>query len=170
MTLRYPYNAGAWIAAAVTVAVFAGFMGWFLGLDLGYHQGQRETVARLKPDIEANAANLSALSDRLIRITEAMRIETLASYYGEDHRGKRTASGAPFDPDELTAASPWLPFGSRWRVTRIDTGASVVVTITDRGPHPRLGRGLDLSRAAAAKLGMLRKGVVPVWIEPEVKT
>lgn len=164
--VRIPYGAGAWIAALVTVAVFLLYT--FFIYSAGMEMGERLTTAALKPDIEANAANLSALSDRLIRITEAMRIETLASYYGEDHRGKPMANRAPFDPDELTAASPWLPFGSRWGVTRIDTGASVVVTITDRGPHPRLGRGLDLSRAAAAKIGMLKKGVCAVWMEPEI--
>jgi rare lipoprotein A len=116
--------------------------------------------------VRVNADHISALADRLIYLEDAVTFETLASYYGEDHRGKRTASGAAFDPDEMTAASPWLPFGSRWTVTRIDTGASVTCTITDRGPHVRLGRGLDLSRAAAAQIGMLREGVVAVSMRP----
>jgi rare lipoprotein A len=72
----------------------------------------------------------------------------------------------PFDENKLTAASPWLPFGKRVRVTRTDTGASVIVVITDRGPAPRLGRGIDLSTAAARAIGMLREGIVRVKIEP----
>jgi len=117
-------------------------------------------------DVRINADHISTLADRLIVLEDAVTFKTLASYYGEDHRGRITASGTPFNPDEYTAASPWLPFGSRWTVTRIDTGASVTCTITDRGPHVRLGRGLDLSRAAAAKIGMLREGVVAISLRP----
>jgi rare lipoprotein A len=121
----------------------------------------------LEADISANAETLCILSERLTNIQAAVTLETTASYYGESHRGKLTASGTRFNPDELTAASPWLPFGSRWNITRLDNGASVVCTITDRGPAPRLGRGLDLSKAAARKLGMLRTGLVRVRITPE---
>jgi rare lipoprotein A len=114
----------------------------------------------------ANGVKMADLTDRLIFIESASWMETIASYYGEDHRGRITASGKPFNPDELTAASPWLPFGSRWKVERLDTRATVQVVITDRGPAPRLGRGLDLSKAAAVQLGIVRKGLVRVSISP----
>ncbi len=123
-------------------------------------------LRQAEADIRVNADTLAVLGERITILRDAMRIETLASYYGENHRGRLTASGTRFDPDEMTAASPWLPFGSVWLVTRIDTGASVRVVITDRGPHPRLGRGLDLSTAAARELGMLKAGVVAVRMEP----
>ena len=139
---------------------------------VGYRSGyitqlllDRDALAQ---EIDRNAATMSALSDRLIQMESALSLEVLASFYGEDHRGKLTASGTPFNPDEFTAASPWLPFGSRWKVTRISTGQSVTITITDRGPNMRLGRGLDLSRAAAEAIGMIRKGVVRVTIAPEM--
>lgn len=81
-----------------------------------------------------------------------------ASWYGNEHHGRRTASGAIFDQYALTAAMPdRARLGERWRVTY--RGKSVVVTITDLGPHKRLGRIIDLSRGAAAKIGMIEAGV-----------
>jgi rare lipoprotein A len=125
----------------------------------------RDTLSR---EIGVNAATMATLSDRLIYLEQAATIETLASWYGLEHNGRMTASGTVFDSREFTAASPWLPFGSRWRVRRVDTGAEITVEITDRGPHMRLGRGLDLSHAAARKLGIIRDGVVRVSISPAI--
>ncbi len=88
-----------------------------------------------------------------------------ASYYADSLAGNATASGEPYEPSELTAASRDLPFGTRVRVTRVDTGASVVVRINDRGPFGDHGRILDLSRAAAERLDMIRAGVVEVRAE-----
>ena len=139
---------------------------FFAGAKTGYVTQLLLDRDALAQEIDQNAATMSALSDRLIQMESALSLEVLASFYGEDHRGKLTASGTPFNPDEFTAASPWLPFGSRWIVRRIDTGAEVCVTITDRGPAIRLGRGLDLSRAAARELGMLEVGLARVEIRP----
>ncbi|MGF1466046.1 MAG: septal ring lytic transglycosylase RlpA family protein [Sandaracinaceae bacterium] len=88
-----------------------------------------------------------------------------ASYYSDALAGRSTASGEPYDPRALTAASRDLPFGTRVRVTRTDTGASVVVRINDRGPFRDHRRILDLSRAAAEALDMIRAGVVPIEAE-----
>ncbi|MFI8979008.1 septal ring lytic transglycosylase RlpA family protein [Ectopseudomonas khazarica] len=87
-----------------------------------------------------------------------------ASYYGQAHHGKRTASGERFDQHALTAAHRTLPFGTRVRVTNLNNERSVVVRINDRGPFVR-GRIIDLSRAAAERLDMLRAGVVPVRLQ-----
>ncbi len=81
-----------------------------------------------------------------------------ASWYGAWHQGRPTSSGEPFDQNAMTAAHPSLPLGSRVRVTLQDTGRSVVVTINDRLP-PRRWRVIDLSRGAAARLGMVDQGV-----------
>jgi len=88
-----------------------------------------------------------------------------ASYYGDYHHGRKTASGERFDMHELTAAHRTLPFGTRVRVTNLTNGRSVVVRINDRGPFGRKRRIIDLSKAAARKLHMLRAGVVPVQVE-----
>ncbi len=85
----------------------------------------------------------------------------LASWYGgPGWQGRRTAAGTPFNEHQLTAAHATLPLGSRVLVTVPATGRSVVVTITDR-PGTR-SRIIDLSRAAAAKLGILNAGVARV--------
>ena len=79
----------------------------------------------------------------------------MASWYGTDFAGRRTASGEAFDPGEYTAAHRTLPFGSRVRVSR--GGKSVVVRINDRGPFHG-NRVIDLSRAAASDLGLVSAG------------
>jgi rare lipoprotein A len=85
-----------------------------------------------------------------------------ASYYHDSLAGNHTANGEVYDPALLTAANRTLPFGTRLRVTRLDNGLSVIVRVNDRGPFGRKTRVLDLSRAAAQKLQMIRAGVVDV--------
>jgi rare lipoprotein A len=85
----------------------------------------------------------------------------LASYYG---KGETTATGERFDPTAMTAAHRTLPFGTRVRVTRVDTGNSVVVRINDRGPF-KPDRVIDLSEGAAENLGMTSVGLTPVRLE-----
>lgn len=88
-----------------------------------------------------------------------------ASIYADRFEGRETASGAPFRQDELTAASRDLPLGSRIRVTNPRSGHTVHLEVTDRGPFVR-GRILDLSRAAAHRLGIdPRAGLATVRIE-----
>lgn len=89
---------------------------------------------------------------------------TKASWYGGEFHGRRTAGGTRFNAHHLTAAHRSLRFGSKVRVTDLRSGRSVVVRITDRGPYVR-GRGIDLSYAAASRLGMLHRGVARVRIE-----
>jgi rare lipoprotein A len=85
----------------------------------------------------------------------------IASFYSED---TQTASGEKFDANELTAAHPTLPFGTRVRVTDVKTGRSVTVRVNDRGPYVP-GRIVDVSHSAAAELGMLGKGITNVRLD-----
>lgn len=85
----------------------------------------------------------------------------MASYYGDELAGNRTASGEPFDPGKLTGAHRSLPFGSMVRVTNVANGDSVVVRINDRGPFSRR-RVIDISHAAARQIGMHRSGTARV--------
>lgn len=87
-----------------------------------------------------------------------------ASWYGEGLKGRKTASGERFDPEDLTAAHRTLPFGTVVRVTNLRNNRSVSVRITNRGPFIR-GRIIDLSPAAARELGMVKSGVARVRIE-----
>jgi len=93
---------------------------------------------------------------------------TIASWYGEAHRGKLMANGKRFDPERLTAASWFYALGTRLRVSCASRRRSVIVTITDRGPALDLvrdGRSIDLSRAAFRRLAATDEGLVEVKIE-----
>lgn len=88
----------------------------------------------------------------------------IASWYGTPYHGQRSASGEIYDQEKLTAAHRTLPFGTRVRVRRLDQDASVVVRINDRGPFVK-SRIIDLSHAAAVRLGITNGGVAPVILE-----
>lgn len=88
----------------------------------------------------------------------------LASYYADKFAGKSTASGELYDPAKMTAAHKTHPFGTILRVTRLDNGKSVEVRVNDRGPYVA-GRVVDVSRAAAEQLGMIRDGMTRVKVE-----
>lgn len=94
---------------------------------------------------------------------EAESQEGIASFYHDKFHGRTTASGEPFDQNQLTAAHPDLPFGTEVVVTRPDTGREVTVVINDRGPFVQ-GRVIDLSKRAARELGILNRGLAPVII------
>jgi rare lipoprotein A len=84
----------------------------------------------------------------------------VASFYSDTE----TASGERFDKNELTAAHPSLPFGTKLRVTDVSSGRFVTVRINDRGPYVR-GRVVDISPSAAEALGMVDKGVTNVRLD-----
>jgi rare lipoprotein A len=105
-------------------------------------------VATPKDATEAHVAKTSASSFGV------------ASFYAE---GSRTASGEKFDPNELTAAHPTLPFGTRLRVTNVSNGRSVIVRVNDRGPFVH-GRVVDVSYSAAESLKMIGSGTAKVKV------
>ena len=88
----------------------------------------------------------------------------VACFYGKHYQGRKTASGAVFDMNKMTAAHPTLPFGQKVRVTNLLNNRSVVVTINDRGPFVAK-RIIDLSQGAARKLDMIELGLVEVRLE-----
>ncbi len=84
-------------------------------------------------------------------------------------KGKKTASGEIYDETKLTAAHRSLPFGTLVKVTNLASGKSVIVKINDRGPFGKKDRIIDLSLAAARKIGMVKAGVAAVKIEVQKK-
>lgn len=88
----------------------------------------------------------------------------IASWYGTRYHGRPTSSGEPYDMYAMTAAHPTLPIPSYARVTRVDTGQSIVVRINDRGPFLR-DRLIDLSWSGAARLGFVERGSAEVAVE-----
>jgi len=87
-----------------------------------------------------------------------------ASWYGPGFHGKKTSNGEPYDMHALTAAHKTLPLGTLVKVTRTDTGKSIVVRLNDRGPFVA-GRIIDLSNSAAHAIDMVGSGTAPVTIE-----
>ncbi|AWL94576.1 MULTISPECIES: septal ring lytic transglycosylase RlpA family protein [Bradyrhizobium] len=84
----------------------------------------------------------------------------VASFYSDTE----TASGEKFDKNELTAAHPTLPFGTKLRVTDVSSGRFVTVRVNDRGPYIR-GRVVDVSPSAAEALGMVDRGITNVRLD-----
>jgi rare lipoprotein A len=90
-----------------------------------------------------------------------------ASWYGPGFHGRKTANGEIYDQMSFTAAHKSLKFGTLLKITNLKNNKSVVIRINDRGPYIH-GRDLDLSKAAALELGMVRKGVAKIKVE-EIK-
>jgi len=90
----------------------------------------------------------------------------VASWYGADRQGRKMANGRKFDRRKLTAACWYFPLGTVVRVVNLKNGNAVTVTITDRGPNLRLHRVVDLSEAAAQKLGYIDQGLTRVLVVP----
>jgi len=118
------------------------------------------------PPQQMNSAPLSQPNDQpQAPPARALEQVGLASWYGPDHQGRRTASGARFDWRKLTAAHPTLPLNSKAKITNLENGRSVIVTVNDRGPGLPY-RAIDLSERAAQRLHMKKEGLATVKIEP----
>ena len=118
--------------------------------------------ADARAEQEASRAASDAGKDR----SESLELYEIgiASYYGRRFHGRRTASGEAFDMHRLTAAHRLLSFGTVLQVTNLSNGKSVKVRVNDRGPYVG-GRVLDLSWAAAERIGMLHCGLAKVRID-----
>ena len=121
------------------------------------HHAEREERG---PDLVADRVRVKTTAEGRVMVEQLGE----ASWYGTWHHGRPTASGARFDEHALTAAHPTLPLGTRATVTNLATGASVDVVVNDRGPYV-YGRDIDLSRAAAQAIGVVRPGSAAVRIE-----
>ena len=151
----YPASAGTWqttVRREVAVAAF--------------DPARTATVVALAPYSQITTGSVARVEPRALlpgpRITgHAHALDGGASFYSAD---QLTATGERFDRRAMTAAHKTLPFGTRVRVTRLDSGTSVIVRINDRGPY-KPGRVIDLSERAAEDLGMTGMGVAPVRLE-----
>jgi rare lipoprotein A len=123
------------------------------------------SLARASAKSQPYHAQSGELAQRFAAARPLSTLHGSASYYADSLSGRKTASGEPYRPERFTAAHRSLPFGSVLRVTRVQGGQVVYVKVTDRGPYGPRGRILDLSRAAADELGMLRAGVVKVRVD-----
>ena len=112
-----------------------------------------------------NAVDLDSFEPPIEQTPAVRSLGTgVASYYGRRFHGRLTANGERFNMNAMTAAHKTLPFGTRVRVTNPRNGRAVTVRINDRGPFIR-GRTIDLSRAAAQRIGMIQSGHARVQLE-----
>jgi rare lipoprotein A len=102
--------------------------------------------------------------DAQARVSPGHTQDGVASYYHDRFHGRKTASGAAYNKNTLSAAHKTLPLGTEVRVTDARSGKSVIVRINDRGPFVK-GRVIDLSRAAAREIGLTQKGLTKVKVE-----
>ena len=128
---------------------------------------EKESPSQLdEPHKEAPvAAPAASLAKRYDGKKPLETLDGKASYYADSLAGNHTANGDVYDPKEFTAAHKKLPFGTIARVIREDTGAVTYVRINDRGPFGDQARIIDLSKAAAQQLDMMKAGVVNVTVE-----
>jgi rare lipoprotein A len=115
-------------------------------------------------------ASAAPMVNKAPKTTKALKLQYIgtASWYGQQHQGRKMANGKRFDFHKLTAASWYFPLGTTIRVVNLKNGESVVVTITDRGPNLRLNRIVDLSKAAAERLDYVGQGLTSVFLYPVV--
>lgn len=125
-----------------------------------------DAVPRIERHNPANFRPYTVLGQRFVPVgaDTALRQSGVASWYGRKFHGQKTANGETYDMYAMTAAHPTLPLPSYARVTHARNGRSIIVRVNDRGPFLR-GRVIDLSYAAAAKLGIIGHGSDTVVVE-----
>jgi rare lipoprotein A len=117
----------------------------------------------LSPKSEARFSS-SLEPIRLVVVPQEKAEIGVASWYGEEFQGNETASGEIYDLNGLTAAHPTLPFGTTVRVTNLKNNKEILLRVNDRGPY--IGqRVIDVSLAAAKRLGFVYEGITQVRIE-----
>jgi len=159
--------AGDWRDAILGASAFREPLSSADGASLRHADRKAEAAARAAARVAAVSDSDDEAPQRKGRRSQPRATESLsggewgvASYYWQP---QRVASGGWFNPNAMTAAHKSLPFGTRVRVTRLDNGNSVDVTINDRGPYIA-GRIIDLSRAAAQSIGMTGQGLARVKV------
>ncbi|MBW4331237.1 septal ring lytic transglycosylase RlpA family protein [Stakelama sp. CBK3Z-3] len=147
--------------AVLLLGVLALGFGWWHRANAMEQVALGNGLAGVDPALAAAAKPVRQIRptpmETLRRISRSMGFGR-ASHYGPGLEGNPTASGEAFNPRRLTAAHRTLPLGSRVRVINPTNGRSVVVRINDRGPFVK-GRVIDLSTAAARRIGLMKQGV-----------
>src|SRR5690606_38240052 len=121
---------------------------------------------RIEPHNPANFRPYRVMGQQFVPVSAStqLRQRGVASWYGRKFHGQKTANGETYNVYAMSAAHPTLPLPSFARVTHEASGRSVIVRVNDRGPFLR-GRVIDLSYAAAAKLGIIGQGSDVVRVE-----
>jgi rare lipoprotein A len=149
-----------WLLVGTSCLATAGMLCTLSTRTVQADAGLSRSAAAPSATVVANATPQMSTPQKI----HSKLLKGIASWYGDQFDGKKTASGEMFSQDELTACHPTLPFGSEVRVINLRNHRSVVVRITDRAELVK-GRVIDLSYAAADKLNMTKSGLARVSIE-----
>jgi len=167
------------LAAAATAILLAGCaspyhpQGWestsspkpMAATQAGHKSGKKELSAKRKASGTHSDAETPRASGRAQANTPVGKKRLgEATYYAAYFEGRLTASGEPYDSQAMTAAHKTLPFGTKVKVTALDSGETAVVRINDRGPFVE-GRIIDLSRKAAEQLDLVHDGATEVQLQ-----
>ena len=154
-----------WLLVGTSCVALAGMLCTLPTRTVQADAGAPRPAAATSPTVVvANAATPVSASAQAVQKQHSKLLRGIASWYGDQFDGKKTASGETFNQEEMTACHPSLPFGTEVRVVNLRNHKSVVVRITDRAELVK-GRVIDLSHAAAEKLNMTQAGVARVSIE-----
>ncbi|HPT71768.1 MAG TPA: septal ring lytic transglycosylase RlpA family protein [Candidatus Cloacimonadota bacterium] len=126
-----------------------------------------QTVDQSSNTTRQNELSQRELQGELVEEPPSDSVQTFtmkATYYANCLHGRRTTSGEIYNKNKLTCAHRKLPFNTLLKITNKDNGKEVIVRVNDRGPFVR-SMDLDLSRAAAEQLGMIRAGVKHVQVQ-----
>jgi rare lipoprotein A len=129
------------------------------------HANQTGNGSPSVPPAESSTPIVSALEELVLKSSPREPMDGVATYYAKRFEGRKTTSGHRYHPDKMTAAHHFLPLGTVVRVVNPDTKQEVHVTINDRCAWKPF-HFIDLSRAAAKKIGLWRKGTIKVVIIP----
>jgi rare lipoprotein A len=149
-----------WLLVGTSCVALAGMFCTLPPRTVQADAGVPRPAATASPTVVVNATPQMAPAQK----PKSKLLRGIASWYGDQFDGRKTASGETFNMDEMTACHPSLPFGTEVRVVNLRNHKSVVVRITDRAELVK-GRVIDLSHAAAERLNMTETGVARVSIE-----
>ncbi|MEF8846876.1 MAG: septal ring lytic transglycosylase RlpA family protein [Candidatus Paceibacterota bacterium] len=157
----------------VVVALLVFFSSNAIG-SVGVTVRSGATLWSIAQDFNMSVSELMGINDledatiypgQELKVKPYVNSYAVVSWYGSKFHGRSMANGEEFDMhDPKIVAHKWLPFGTKVKLTRVDTNHSIKVIVKDRGPYVE-GRNFDLSRAAAEKLNMKSKGVIECKVE-----
>ena len=150
-----------WLLVGTSCVALAGMFSTLPPRTVQADAGVPRPAAPTTPAVVVNATPQMSAP---VQKPKSKLLRGIASWYGDQFDGRKTASGETFNQEEMTACHPSLPFGTEVRVVNLRNHKSVVVRITDRAELVK-GRVIDLSHAAAEKLNMTSAGVARVSIE-----
>jgi rare lipoprotein A len=142
----------------ILLGVFVSFIALFGLTDISPKHKKYKKYTSIHDSVKVDSVKIDSVKiDTLVLNLELYQENAHASYYHDRFTGRKTASGAVFNNNELTCAHKTLSFGTKLKITSIKTGKSVEVIVTDRGPFSK-DRDIDLSKKAFMKIAPNRYG------------